>query len=58
MKIDEIVIDKLSEVLANSVASIFIETSKKWRFFFPKEQKKIITEKFKLFIAELLKNAK
>ena len=58
MKIDQIVIDKLSEMLANTAANIFIETSKKWRFFFPDEQKKIITEKFKLFIMELLKNAK
>lgn len=56
--IDKIVIEKLSEFLANTVANIFIETAKKWRFFFPDEQQKIIKEKFKLFIMELLKNAK
>lgn len=56
--LDQIVINKLSEFLANIVANIFIETAKKWRFFFPEEQKKIITDKFKLFIMELLKNAK
>lgn len=58
MKLNQMIIEKLADMLANTVANIFIETVKKWRFFFPEEQKKIITEKFKLFIVELLKNAK
>ena len=58
MKLEKIVIEKLSDTLAGIVVNLIIETSKAWRFYFNDDERASMREKTKNFIMEILKNGR
>ena len=58
MKLEKIIVDKLSDSLAGLVVNLIVETSKTWRFYFDKNDRASMRLKTKNFIMEILKNGR
>lgn len=58
MKLEKIIIDKLSDSLAGIFVNLIVETSKTWRFYFDENDKESMRLKAKNFIMEILKNGR
>lgn len=56
MKLEKIIIDKLSDYLAGLFVNLIVETSKMWRFYFDENDRVSMRLKAKNFITEILKN--
>lgn len=58
MKLEKIIIDKLSDSLAGIFVNLIVETSKTWRFYFDEKDKSSMRLKTKNFIMEILENGR
>lgn len=58
MKLEKIIIEKLSEGLAGLFVNLIVETSKTWRFYFDENDRVSMRLKAKNFITEILKNGR
>lgn len=58
MKLEKIIIDKLSDSLAGLVVNLIVETSKTWRFYFDENDKSSMRLKAKNFIMGILENGR
>jgi hypothetical protein len=58
MKLEKIVIEKLSNYLAGVVVNLIVNTLKAWRFYFDDQEKADMNKKAKNFIMEILKNGR
>lgn len=58
MKLEKIIIEKLSEGLAGLFVNLIVETSKTWRFYFDENDRASMRLKAKNFISEILKNGR
>lgn len=58
MKLEKIIIDKLSDSLAGIFVNLIVETSKTWRFYFDENDKASMRLKAKNFIMGILENGR
>lgn len=58
MKLEKIIIDKLSDSLAGIFVNLIVETSKTWRFYFDENDKASMRLKAKNFIIGILENGR
>ena len=58
MKLEKIIVEKLSDTLAGLVVKLIIETSKTWRFYFDENDRASMLKKTKTFIIGILKNGR
>lgn len=58
MKLEKIIIDKLSDSLAGIFVNLIVETSKTWRFYFDENDRASMRLKAKNFIMEILDNGR
>lgn len=58
MKLEKIIIDKLSDYLAGMFVNLIIETSKTWRFYFDENDIASMRLKAKNFIMGILENGR
>ncbi len=58
MRLEKIVIEKLSNYLAGVVVNLIVNTLKAWRFYFDDQEKADMNKKAKNFIMEILKNGR
>lgn len=58
MKLEKIIIEKLSDTLAGLVVNLIVETSKTWRFYFDENDRASMRKKTKNFITEILENGR
>lgn len=58
MNFEKIIIEKLSSTLANMATNTIIEAAKAWRFYFDDNGRAKLQENTKIFIMEILENAR
>lgn len=58
MKLEKIIVEKLSDTLAGLVVNLIVETSKTWRFYFDDKDRASMRQKTKNFIMEILENGR
>lgn len=58
MKLEKIIVEKLSDTLAGLVVNLIVETSKTWRFYFDDKDRSSMRQKTKNFIMEILENGR
>lgn len=58
MKLEKIIMDKLSDSLAGMFVNLIVETSKMWRFYFDEKDRASMRLKAKNFIMGILENGR
>ena len=58
MNFEKIIIEKLSSTLAVMATNTIIEAAKAWRFYFDDNDRAKLQENTKIFIMEILENAR
>lgn len=58
MKLEKIIIEKLSDSLAGIFVNLIVETSKTWRFYFDENDRASMRLKAKNFIMGILENGR
>ena len=58
MKLEKIIINKLSDYLSGIFVNLIVETSKKWRFYFDENNRISMRLKAKNFIMGIMENGR